>query len=136
MQVIGMNKLITEKYINLLETTINDWQGYIDRIPMLKVGVDLLKEIEEIGKKHNIKNPRAFIVGGAIRDIITGDKEPDDIDIATNVDVDILEKYFKTFNIGKNKDFGIMVINEGGFTYEIANFRHDNYKTPKYVRKV
>ncbi len=120
-----MNKLLAEQYITLLEDKINDWQQYIDKIPMLKVGVDLLKDIERIGGA----NSQAYIVGGAIRDIITGEKEPDDIDIATNVSINELEKHFKTFNIGANKNFGIIVINKGGFSFEVATFRSDGTYT-------
>lgn len=107
------------------QDTVKDWQSYINRIPMLKSGIDILNKIESIGKEEGVTNPQSYIVGGTIRDIITGDKEPDDIDIATNVPVDILEKHFKTHDIGKNKEFGIIVINQDGFNFEIANFRSD-----------
>ena len=107
------------------DNKVEDWQGYINRIPMLKTGVDILNKIIKIGNDIGMDDPKAFIVGGTIRDIITGDKEPDDIDIATNVSIDELEKYFKTHDIGKNKDFGIIVVNQDGFDFEIANFRSD-----------
>lgn len=107
------------------QDTIKDWQSYINRIPMLKIGVDILNKIISIGKENDIDNPTAYIVGGTIRDIITGNKEPDDIDIATNVPVDILEKHFETHDIGKNKEFGIIVVNQDGENFEIANFRAD-----------
>jgi tRNA nucleotidyltransferase/poly(A) polymerase len=111
--------------ITIKEDVIQDWKSYINRIPMLKTGIDVLNKIEQIGKDEKIENAQAYIVGGTIRDIVTGDKEPDDIDIATNVPIDILEKHFKTHDIGKNKDFGIIVINQDGFDFEIANFRSD-----------
>lgn len=100
---------------------VSGWQNYIDTIPMLKAGVELLHKIEEIGGE----NSQAYIVGGTIRDIITGDKEPDDIDIATSVPIDEIEKHFKTHDIGKNKDFGIIVITYKGYDFEIANYRKD-----------
>ena len=109
----------------ILEEKLTDWNKYISSIPMLKTGVDVLKKIEKIGKENGIKNPKAYIVGGAVRDIIMGDVIPDDIDIATNVPIDILKDHFKTHDIGANEDFGILVIYEDGFEYEIANFRKD-----------
>ncbi len=113
------------KSVVIEEGKIDEWESYINRIPMLKTGVSVLKRIEQIGKENGIVDPRAYIVGGTVRDIIIGEDEPADIDIATNVSIDILEKYFSAHDIGKNKDFGILVINEGGFEYEIANFRKD-----------
>ena len=67
----------------------------------------------------------AYIVGGAVRDLVMG-KEPDDIDIATNVPMEVTESLFTTYNIGKNKDFGIVVIKHGMFDFEISNFRMDS----------
>jgi tRNA nucleotidyltransferase/poly(A) polymerase len=32
---------------------------------------------------------------------------------------------FKTYDIGKSKDFGIVVVKEGGFSFEVAQFRND-----------
>lgn len=105
--------------------SVKDWQSYVNRIPMLKTGIDIIEKILSIGKDIGMDNPLAYIVGGTIRDIITGDKEPDDIDIATNVPIDELEKHFKTHDIGANKDFGIIVVQQDGENFEIANFRAD-----------
>jgi len=44
-----MNNIIAEQYIMLLENKVQEWQSYLDIIPMLKVGVDILKQIESIG---------------------------------------------------------------------------------------
>jgi len=129
---IKVNKLLTQEEVDeilgsspLTEAKISgDWEQYQKELPLLKKGVDLLREIESIGGP----DAKAYIVGGAIRDIITGEKAPDDIDIATNVPIEELEKHFETHDIGKNKDFGILVVNYQGDTFEIANFRQDgNY---------
>ncbi len=102
----------------LLEASdIQDWQGYINRIPMLKASIDIMKKLQKHGD--------IYIVGGAVRDIISGEKEPDDIDLATNVPMNIIEDNFETFDIGKNKDFGIVVVKHQGFDFEIAQFRKD-----------
>jgi len=116
---------VKRRNIVIEEGKIDEWQNYINRIPMLKVGVDVLKQIEKIGKDNGLEDARAYIVGGTVRDIIIGQDEPDDIDIATNVPIDILDEHFSSHDIGKNKDFGILVINEQGHEFEIANFRKD-----------
>lgn len=101
-------------------TKFNEWQDYVNRIPMLKIGIEILNTLSKFGD--------AYIVGGAVRDIVTGNKIPDDIDIATNVPMEKIEELYKSHDIGKNKDFGIVVINHKGFEYEIAQFRSDgNY---------
>lgn len=98
---------------------IKDWNGYIKRIPMLKSAIDIMKKMEKYGD--------IYIVGGAVRDIISGEKEPDDIDFATNIPIEIIEDNFETFDIGKNKEFGIVVVKHQGFDFEIAQMRQDDY---------
>jgi len=93
------------------------WNSYLSKVPMLKTSIGILDTITSKGYS-------AFIVGGGVRDIILG--EPlHDVDIATNMPIEEIEKLYKTHDIGKSKDFGIVAINIGGFTYEIAQFRTD-----------
>jgi tRNA nucleotidyltransferase (CCA-adding enzyme) len=96
--------------------TKKEWNDYIKRNKELNIAVEVLRTLEKHGK--------AYIVGGAVRDIVLG-KEPDDIDIATNVPMEKIEELFKTHDIGKNKDFGIVVIDYKGYSMEIAQFRKD-----------
>lgn len=79
------------------------------------------KEVLNILSKHG----DAYIVGGAVRDIVMGNT-PDDFDIATNVPMEVTESLFPTYGIGKNKDFGIVVIKHNGFDFEVSNFRTDS----------
>ena len=104
------------------------WGQYLKSNNMLKNGVNILKQI----KKHG---GNAWIVGGAVRDLVVG-KEPHDIDIATDLPIDELEKIFKTYDIGKSRDMGIVVINQGGYQFEIAQLRGEDYTIPKTVRKI
>jgi len=104
-----------DNYIN--EETVKDWQKYVTSNKMLSGAISILKRIKN--EKY-----RAYIVGGAVRDIIMGN-EPKDIDIATNCPIDVLEDIWYTHNIGKSKDFGIVAVFENGYTYEIAQFRSD-----------
>jgi tRNA nucleotidyltransferase/poly(A) polymerase len=116
--------------LNEMAQIVKDWNSYVNKIPMLKKGIEVLEILEKHGK--------AYIVGGAVRDIISGEKKPDDIDITTNVPMEKIEQLFKTHDIGKNKDFGIVVINYKGEVFEIAQFRKDVYVTsvPKKVRRI
>lgn len=98
-----------------------DWMQYVNKNSELAAGVKLLQKINKAGYK-------AYIVGGPVRDITLGN-QPNDIDIATNMPMDLLEKMFKTYDIGKSKDFGIVVVKEGGFSFEVAQFRNDG----KYI---
>jgi tRNA nucleotidyltransferase/poly(A) polymerase len=106
--------LLTEENENIKKR----WNDYVKSDPMIKNGVDILKKI-------NSKGYDAYIVGGAVRDLILGIK-PHDIDISTNMPIEELNKMFKTYDIGKSKDFGIVTVNQGGYQYEIAQFRSES----------
>jgi tRNA nucleotidyltransferase (CCA-adding enzyme) len=67
---------------------------------------------------------QALIVGGAVRDQFTH-RECHDIDLATNAPIEVLEHVFETHDIGKSKDFGIVVIVFEGDAFEVAQFRVD-----------
>lgn len=70
------------------------------------------------------KHGEAYLVGGCVRDLVMG-IEPHDYDISTNVPMDTIESLFNSHDIGKNKDFGIVVIKHNGYIFEVANFRQD-----------
>ncbi len=101
----------------LIEEKMKDWNQYVNSIPSLKKAIEVMKILEPYG--------RIYIVGGAVRDLITGEKVPDDIDLACNIPMEKIESLFKTHDIGKNKDFGIIVIVYKGEDMEIAQFRSD-----------
>lgn len=94
-----------------------DWQKYVKDNKELAAGVQVLQKINKAGFK-------AYIVGGSVRDIVLGAK-PKDVDIATNAPIETLDKLFKTYDIGKSKDFGIVTARVGSFAFEIAQFRQD-----------
>lgn len=77
----------------------------------------------------------AYIVGGAPRDILMN-IAPEDVDIATNCPVGILDENFKTYDIGKSRDFGIVALEYEGNMYEIAQFRTESDYNGKYPGKV
>lgn len=84
----------------------------------LNIGMSLLKEIESLG------NFEAYIVGGAPRDIMIG-QESDDIDIATNCPMEIIEENFRTFDIGRSKKHGVLAVLYKGESFDVAQFRAD-----------
>jgi tRNA nucleotidyltransferase/poly(A) polymerase len=82
-------------------------------------GIELLKKLSTKGE--------AYIVGGAVRDILLG-KTPNDIDIVTSLTPEEVDKYFPNqHDIGKNKEFGISVVRHNGHDYEVATYRKDEY---------
>tara|TARA_R110000765_G_scaffold168497_1_gene273556 strand:+ start:28457 stop:29938 length:1482 start_codon:yes stop_codon:yes gene_type:complete len=99
------------------------WQNAVASNGMLKTGVDLLNKLQEIEPESE-----NLIVGGTVRDLLLG-KDPHDIDIATSVDMDILEKHFKTDEIGRGKAFGILNVHYGDHEFEVAQFRKEEAYT-------
>lgn len=85
---------------------------------LLDTAKELLFKIKSLGYE-------AYIVGGTPRDILMK-IEPEDIDITTNCPVDILDKNFTTHDIGKSRDFGIVVIVYEGERFEVAQFRTES----------
>ena len=107
-----------KRYLIEERELLKDWQGYIKRNKELSTAVTILNKI-------NRAKYKAYIVGGSVRDIILGNLKPHDVDIATNMPMDELGRMFKTYNIGKSKNFGIVVVKFGGHDFEIAQFRND-----------
>ena len=103
------------------EALLADWKKYIKRVPMLKAGISVLEKITK-------KKFKAYIVGGTVRDLVLG-IEPHDIDICCNMSIDDLKKMFKTYELGKSTDYGIVVVREKGYSFEVAQFRSDGSYT-------
>lgn len=89
--------------------------------PLFAKGVSLCREIERIGGE----GAEALIVGGSVRDLLLN-KPISDVDIATNVDIDEIQNHFKTDDIGKSKDFGIVNVHYMGEQFEVANYRTES----------
>jgi tRNA nucleotidyltransferase/poly(A) polymerase len=97
---------------------LKSWKKFVASNKELAAGVKVLETINKAGFK-------AYIVGGSVRDIILGNLKPHDIDIATNAPMDVLKRMFKTHEIGKSQDFGIVTAVVGSFVFEVAQFRQD-----------
>ncbi len=83
----------------------------------------MLKDVNEIINIINKNNKEAYLVGGAVRDMLLK-KEAHDYDITTNMSTEELEKVFPK-NYPSGKAFGIITIFYNGEEYEIAHFRTD-----------
>jgi poly(A) polymerase len=65
----------------------------------------------------------ALYAGGCVRDRLMG-VEPHDYDIATNARPEQVQEIFaRTFAVGAH--FGVIVVLEGGFEFQVASFRAD-----------
>ncbi len=65
----------------------------------------------------------AYFAGGCVRDLVRGEV-PKDIDIATDARPEEVQKIFsRTYAVGAH--FGVIVVLENGFQFEVATFRSD-----------
>lgn len=87
--------------------------------------MDILTAAKEVMTKISTHG-ECFMVGGAVRDFILG-VPCNDIDLVTNVKMELIESLFETVDIGRNKDFGLVVVLHEGHTFEVAHYRTDVY---------
>lgn len=111
---------IAEKIV--LEAELEGFSDIVMSNTLFAKGISLCKEIEALGGS----DAEALIVGGSVRDLVLK-KQIKDVDIATNVNLEIIEKHFKTAEIGKSKDFGIVLVLYKGEEFEVAKYRSDIY---------
>jgi len=65
----------------------------------------------------------AYYAGGSVRDLLRG-QVPKDIDVATDARPETVQKIFpRTYAVGAH--FGVIVVLESGFQFEVATFRSD-----------
>jgi len=84
----------------------------------IETGTELLEKIKLLG------DFKAYIVGGTPRDIIMGQKS-NDVDISTNCPMNILEKSFRTYSIGRARNCGTLCVLYRGEVFEVTQFRAD-----------
>lgn len=99
---------------------IKEWPYLTQNNDLIGNGVALCEEILKLSP-----NSEVILVGGCVRDILL-DQPLHDVDIATNVSIELIEKNFSTIDIGKNKDFGIVVVEYGDYRFEVAHYRSDS----------
>jgi len=106
-----------KRYTQFLESKSDMW----DIIP---------QSVKELHKLFQGKGKKLYLVGGSVRDFLTGDK-PKDFDLATDALPDeVLEIVGKKFRTNlQGKAFGVVVVftDEVPEGMEIATFRSDIY---------
>lgn len=83
---------------------------------MKEIATGLVKELRAAGYE-------AVFAGGCVRDVLLG-KEPKDYDIATSAKPgEVLGLFPGSHAVGAH--FGVVVVNRGGWMFEVATFRKD-----------
>jgi poly(A) polymerase len=95
----------------------NQVQGSTGQIEaMNKTAIGIVRRLREAGHV-------AYFAGGCVRDMVRG-VEPHDYDIATSATPDQVQALFaKTIPVGAQ--FGVVLVLEGGYQFEVATFRSD-----------
>jgi poly(A) polymerase len=77
----------------------------------------------EIARRLRAAGHMAYFAGGCVRDLLRG-QVPKDFDIATDARPEVVQKIFsRTYAVGAH--FGVIVVLEAGFQFEVATFRSD-----------
>ena len=85
--------------------------------PMEKTACEIVAQLR--GRGHI-----AYFAGGCVRDIVRG-QAPKDFDIATDAKPEAVQQIFsRTYAVGAH--FGVIVVVENGFQFEVATFRSDD----------
>src|SRR5256885_1567880 len=81
------------------------------------------KTAREICARLRERGHVAYFAGGCVRDMVR-DLPAKDFDIATDATPEIVQKIFpRTYAVGAH--FGVIVVTETGFNFEVATFRSD-----------
>jgi tRNA nucleotidyltransferase/poly(A) polymerase len=94
------------------------------------------KTAREIAKQLRERGQIAYFAGGSVRDMVRG-LPAKDFDIATDAPPNVVQQIFPhTFAVGAH--FGVVVVVENGFNFEVATFRSDgaylDHRHPVEVR--
>jgi poly(A) polymerase len=89
------------------------------------IGVNPMeKTAREIAATLRERGHIAYFAGGCVRDIVRRET-PKDFDIATDATPQIVQQTFaRTYAVGAH--FGVIVVVESGFQFEVATFRSDD----------
>lgn len=80
---------------------------------------------KEICIKLHERTFQAYFVGGCVRDfILFPDQIPQDIDIATDADIQTIQQLFPNCSL-VGKSFGVCIVKYQNFSFEVATFRKD-----------
>lgn len=97
---------------------------------MFETGKKLLNEI--VSKGYD-----AYIVGGTVRDIAMNCKDIHDVDIATNMPINVIKENYKTVEYGGGEKHGTVIVVFENKTFELTQFRCDgNYSDGRHPDSV
>jgi tRNA nucleotidyltransferase/poly(A) polymerase len=111
---------------NQINQNVNDsqfksnWEKAKANSLELSNAVELMVELNKLQPEAEV-----LIVGGVARDILLGN-EIDDVDLATNMNVEKIKEVFNLNDISKNDNQKVYTIKWNDFTYELALFRIDS----------
>ena len=81
------------------------------------------KTARDVVERLRAQGHVAYFAGGCVRDLVRGEI-PKDFDIATDARPEQVQKIFsRTYAVGAH--FGVIVVLENGFQFEVATFRSD-----------
>jgi poly(A) polymerase len=94
------------------------------------------KTAREVAARLRDRGHIAYFAGGCVRDMVRG-LPAKDFDIATDATPEVVQKIFShTYAVGAH--FGVVVVVENGFNFEVATFRSDgaylDHRHPADVR--
>ena len=96
--------------------------------------IDIMESADEILEKLNNAGFKAYIAGGAVRDLLMN-KTPHDYDIATSAMPEEVKSIFlKTIDTGIKHGTVTVIENKAG--YEVTTFRRDGGYEDGRIRKV
>ena len=94
------------------------------------------KTARDIARRLRVADHIAYFAGGCVRDMVRS-LAAKDFDVATDATPDIVQEIFShTYAVGAH--FGVVVVVENGFNFEVATFRSDgaylDHRHPVNVR--
>jgi poly(A) polymerase len=97
-------------------------------MPLRAIALQVVRRLRDAGFE-------AYWVGGCVRDVLLG-REPEDYDVATSARPDEVQALFQhTIPVGKQ--FGVVLVIEGGREFEVATFRTEgDYKDGRHPSRV
>jgi poly(A) polymerase len=96
--------------------------GRFDESPLMKMS-PMEKTARDVAQRLRTNGHIAYFAGGCVRDMVRG-LAGKDFDVATDATPDIVQKIFPhTYAVGAH--FGVVVVVENGFNFEVATFRSD-----------
>lgn len=84
----------------------------------LDLGKELLRNIVDAGYE-------AYIVGGAVRDMVVGASDIHDVDIATNMPIEIIKDKWRTIDYNGGEKHGTVIVIYKELSFELTQFRCD-----------